>query len=512
MTSPWFAAARLERIVSLQEPRPPATGAWQMLYGSVETKEKPPDEAQPAAPPQTFDSALPLQGAGAMEAEAQLVAGRGENSFSGELRGYPLEPAELVSIPAHGGQSVTYSMQMIESAQKLREAIGVSVAAAFSGFGVKASGKAAWARQQTTNDYSVYLLVAVKVSNSTLTLSRFRLNAEALALVQSPVDPMAGFFLKYGDRFVSEYITGGEFYALFEFHTHSASHRESMATSVSASGGLWKASSDFERQISQVQVNAESSLSVFINGGETLLREFRAADLVDFAREFPLAVHPVRGAPVLYETRSIDYNAAAGFPPRQLPFAANRMALEELGGALDRVRAYRCAIDYIGQHRAQFDGVPKDLAQLATPMKALEKKIELKAMSIVESAAKDATLDIDAIVAEVDGVEARLPKQVADVPLQTRSGSLALVGHGGHGPIGGTVQPRRLTQRVNFDPPFVEPPAVMVGISGIEALHRPRIRLLTENVSAQGFDLAVETWEDTFVTELSVQWLACPRH
>jgi hypothetical protein len=404
-------------------------------------------------------------------------------------------------------------MQMIESAQTLREAIGVSASAAFSGFGVKASGKAAWARQQTSNDYSVYLLIAVKVSNSTLTLSRFKLNQEALALANAADNPMEGFFLKYGDRFVSEYVTGGEFYALFEFHTHSASHRESVATSVRASGGLWKASADFEREITAVQVNAESSLSVFINGGETLLPEFRAADLISFAREFPRAVHPVQGAPVLYETKSIDFNAAAGFPPRRLPFAANRMALDELAGALDRVRAYHCAIDYIGQHRAQFQPLPQDLAALGRPLKVLEKKIELAAISIVENAVKDAAPDLGAIVAEVDAAEAGLPRQVADVPLQARSGSIALVGHRGPTLIGGTVQPRRLTQHVAFEPPFIEPPAVMFGISGIEtAHHRPRIRLRAENVGAQGFDLTAETWEDTIVYELSVQWLACPRH
>lgn len=70
--------------------------------------------------------------------------------------------------------------------------------------------------------------------------------------------------------------------------------------------------------------------------------------------------------------------------------------------------------------------------------------------------------------------------------------------------------PREVRINQAFDEPFVEPPSVMVGLSMWDIDHRKnsRVDLLTENVTATGFDFVFRTWSDTRVARIRAEWTA----
>ena len=63
---------------------------------------------------------------------------------------------------------------------------------------------------------------------------------------------------------------------------------------------------------------------------------------------------------------------------------------------------------------------------------------------------------------------------------------------------------------VTFKDPFVEPPAVMVGISmwDIDHKHNARADILAERVTEEGFHIVFRTWGDTRIARIRADWTA----
>ena len=70
--------------------------------------------------------------------------------------------------------------------------------------------------------------------------------------------------------------------------------------------------------------------------------------------------------------------------------------------------------------------------------------------------------------------------------------------------------PREVRQEQKFMEPFVEPPAVTVGISMWDIDHKAnsRVDISAENVSAGGFDIVFRTWGDTRIARIRADWMA----
>ena len=71
-------------------------------------------------------------------------------------------------------------------------------------------------------------------------------------------------------------------------------------------------------------------------------------------------------------------------------------------------------------------------------------------------------------------------------------------------------QPRRFVSKVAFEAPFCFIPVVHVGIAGFDVDHRASARLsvYAAAISANGFDIVVQTWQNSCIYKVEISWLA----
>jgi hypothetical protein len=359
----------------------------------------------------------------------------GYDSFAGRECGYALEPAPLLVLPASAtGQQVDYKIELVSSARDLRRKINVSAEAAFSGFGFDATGRADWAREQAINEFSTYLLLKVIVRNANLRLADFRLNGEAQRLTSEP-NWLEPFYRRYGDHFISEYVTGGEFVGLYTFHTRTASEREDLSTKISAAGKMISGSASFGSALSSVDAKTGATLSVLINGGRgKALPQFTPENMLEFVRTFPQMVDPADGFPVRYDSRKLPYDKAIGFPTSvQLPFAENHIVLEELVTEMDRVHACRSVLIRIREHRAAFEAKPAvDETKVGAELDRIEHMINGWVRTVCRDAWKtgdwvqDAGIDLARLRGDISSIAAALPKPKLTRVMKPGTGSYAI--------------------------------------------------------------------------------------
>ena len=174
---------------------------------------------------------LPGTRVGAARSEVQL--GIGYNSFTGETRGFAVEDTNVRSEVLRG-QEVLYSIREVENREQLRQHLGVSASASYSGI-FSVSAKAEWSHDTTIDNHYFYLLISVRVKNGAAMLKKYELTKGAKdLLIKSPYNWKA-FYAKYGDMFVHSIVSGGEFHALYEFQTHSREDKDNLKTSAKGS-------------------------------------------------------------------------------------------------------------------------------------------------------------------------------------------------------------------------------------------------------------------------------------
>jgi len=74
-----------------------------------------------------------------------------------------------------------------------------------------------------------------------------------------------------------------------------------------------------------------------------------------------------------------------------------------------------------------------------------------------------------------------------------------------------TKELRSLTRKIHFDSNFEKIPQVNIGFSQFgtdSSEHDIRISVEAKNVTPNGFDIYVYTWDESLVYEFNVQWLA----
>ena len=70
--------------------------------------------------------------------------------------------------------------------------------------------------------------------------------------------------------------------------------------------------------------------------------------------------------------------------------------------------------------------------------------------------------------------------------------------------------PREVRQLQEFAEPFLEPPAVTIGISMWDIDHQAnsRVDIAAENITAQGFEIVFRTWSDSRIARIRADWMA----
>lgn len=305
------------------------------------------------------------------------LLGMGYNTYTSETRGFAVLGDAVSSPSGDGGQEVEFAVHEVEDRESLREHMGIAASASYSGiFSVDA--KAKWSSDRTIDARNFYLLISVTVTNSATDLKKYELTPEARAMLGKKPD-WKGFYARYGDKFVSSVITGGEFHALYEFKTRSRKDKDELKAALKGSYGLFKANADFQKSLEQIKSCSELSATCFIRGGRGLLPDIQSPQkIVEAALQFPLAVDPEKGKPIAYKIATKDFKVVNGFPASgKVPFygsqaSQNKRRLSALARLNDRVTDIQ---------RMLSSGIYED--SLRNQIAELKEKIEDQALTLV---------------------------------------------------------------------------------------------------------------------------------
>jgi hypothetical protein len=186
-----------------------------------------------------------------------------------------------------GGQEITASFEMIESQESLMESLNISVSAAVRYGTVSGDAKMDFSRQHAVNSYSLYVLMKATAQNRPSYMINPRLTDEAAKIYRT--DPEK-FRQVYGDSYIDEVWTGGEFFGLFTFETQDESSKESLSAELNVAVNNFVASGDIHASMSsQIQTlssKSKTSVKVLMSGGKGIVNACSPGDLYKIFQNF----------------------------------------------------------------------------------------------------------------------------------------------------------------------------------------------------------------------------------
>jgi hypothetical protein len=277
--------------------------------------------------------------------------GMGVDSLTEQVRGEALVFDGTTTN--QGGQKVKASVQMIQSQESLMEALDISVNASVRYGLASVDAKMDFARRHAVNQYSVYMLFKADVRNPPKFMTNARLTDRAMEVYQR--DPEE-FRRAFGDSYIDEIYSGGEFFGLFIFRTRDESTRTEVSAKLDVSVGSFLAggsiSASFKNTVEEVSRRAQMDIQVIMSGGSGLLNATNLDELSALYRNFNASVRD----------HGVDYKAAIKeFQYLPLPAGPSwveqlirRDTIEECGRRVINAIQLRSKIDYILQNPGQF--------------------------------------------------------------------------------------------------------------------------------------------------------------
>lgn len=220
-----------------------------------------------------------------------MEPGTGYDSLTQKLKGKAGAVAADLSWKTVTVRAQTYTSQIrrIESNEELSNSleISASVNGSYGAFSGTATGN--FVKSVSVNSYSVYFLIDSFVQNSEQVLSDFFLDETQRTLSAE------NFYQKFGDYYVSGFISGGSFLALLEMQTSSREVKDEISTSLEANydakafsiGG--KFSTDIKNASKHSGVQLQVHLQeVGVSGASDDLKDGGTVeDLIAAANKFP---------------------------------------------------------------------------------------------------------------------------------------------------------------------------------------------------------------------------------
>jgi len=244
--------------------------------------------------------------------EANL--GFGCNTFSGDVRGRALIAEDALIDSGIQGSETTFNLHLIKSKHELNEKMEVGASASYSAGLFSASAKSKFVKEQKVNRESTYLLVKVLVTNSKTHFKEYKPSKEFTEFIaKDPID-WNRFLIKYGTGFIFQIVTGGEFYALYEFQTKSIEQKNSIEVQVSGGYAGFSAGAAFKQAMDNIHTDVDITCTLYTNGGKGKLPQIDGPSIIKAALDFPVSVNPKDGAPVAYQAFAKDYDVVDDFP------------------------------------------------------------------------------------------------------------------------------------------------------------------------------------------------------
>jgi hypothetical protein len=339
--------------------------------------------------------------------------GVGIDEQTEEARGSPIEYDGISD--AEGGQIVHAEIRMIESQESLMESLNLSVSASVRYGTFSGDAKFSLAQSHSVNRYSLYLLLTADVRNPARHMVRPRLSDEAMRIYRN--DPET-FRAIYGDAYIDEIYSGGDFYGLFVFESIDEHSLTDIKASLHASIGTFVAGGEldasFKIAVEEAKKKSSMQIKVLVSGGAGLENPTDLEGLKALYANFNQKVLE----------RPIDYKASVK-EFRYLPLpegptwaesAVRRDTIEQCGRrVLDGIRL-RSDLDFILRYPGQF--VQPDLDALRAAYQEVDAQLPKLAARARECAQNLDHCSLDGMTP----VTIALPERIASAedPLQAK--------------------------------------------------------------------------------------------
>jgi len=201
----------------------------------------------------------------------------GYDSFLGERRDGAVSGG--TSQPTDG--AISSYVYVCTSSESVSSALSVSASISASGIDYSASAKATFTQQLNMTSTSVVVIVH--------TIYQIQTSAQSYNPTTQPADVQA-FFTQYGDSFVDELVTGGEYYAAFVYNSTTTSEQESItaslkgAVSTGATSLSMSVSTDIDNAASSNNVTYTISQNVYGATGVSLPTD--SSGIITFSNNF----------------------------------------------------------------------------------------------------------------------------------------------------------------------------------------------------------------------------------
>ena len=312
-----------------------------MLLGSGPTVPVPPSDL---ATPRVVDGGTGLD------------YGSGVCTLNGVMRGSALTFQAPAGPPAFTG---TTKITLCTTRDEVYQALDITADTEASYGLASVSSKFSWAQSQDTVSTSLHLVVRSAMASAPLALTGPTLSADARSLLQ--VGDFVSFFQRYGDRFVSARVVGGEYVALLSIYTlHQADLQtisEALDASVSAGELDVSVQTSVTQTLNQFQDDMTMTFSEFHQGGD-----IAAAATTGGAGGGELDAETVMGTAIAFPGTVTTANA---FPLQAVLSDYTEVALPDPQGWLDFQAAQLLpARSILLQIEAVIQGLQSDLDQV----------------------------------------------------------------------------------------------------------------------------------------------------
>lgn len=177
--------------------------------------------------------------------------GQGYSLISDNLRGFAVESDDKSSGDSPENL-ITYTLELVDSYEELKQALGIDAKASLKAMGGKYSASFSLYESTKMVDERAYVVVKMTVLVRTLTLTKFRfINLVQEKFLDSLYRP-EDFRTTYGDSFVYRLARGAEMDAVLEVSKKSEESAKQMKAALSAKMGSFSGNASVSKSITNI--------------------------------------------------------------------------------------------------------------------------------------------------------------------------------------------------------------------------------------------------------------------
>lgn len=288
--------------------------------------------------------------------------GMGVNFLNGSIAGKAVDPGLPTPPTLAAGQTVRYTLNIINSFEDLYSSLGIAVDAS-GRFGLfSASAKFSFANESKFNSQSTFVLARCVVENAFTQVEGAHLapDSDGYNLLKQGKQDL--FQERYGDGFVRGLQTGGEYFAIISVTSTTREEQESIAASLSAKyGGLFASVSvdaNLDSQTKSKMSQSQIQVSTYQRGGlgdETSI----TADVEGVMARLKAFPAQVKNNPVPYSAQLARY-LTIPLPdgPNPIDIENQREALQAYAGTRLQIQSLINDINFVQTHPDLFVAPP----------------------------------------------------------------------------------------------------------------------------------------------------------